>query len=58
MSKHNAIAPSGVEEPFGPLSELLLQGAKQLIHQAVDAEHELLRQFDPCRTQRWQGGGA
>ena len=47
MSKHNAIAPSGVEEPFDPLSELLLQGAKQLVHQAVDAElHELLRQFE------------
>ncbi len=56
MSKHSAIAPSGVEEPFDPLSELLLQGAKQLVHQAVDAElHELLRQFDPCRT---QGGKA
>ena len=42
MSKHNAIAPRGVEEPFDPLSELLLQGAKQLVHQAVDAElHEL-----------------
>ncbi len=52
MSKHNAIAPRGVEEPFDPLSELLLQGAKQLVHQAVDAElHELLRQFEHCRTQ-------
>ena len=56
MSKHNAIAPRGVEEPFDPLSELLLQGAKQLVHQAVDAElHELLRQFEHCRT---QGGNA
>ncbi len=56
MSKHNAMAPSGVEESFDPLSELLLQGAKQLVHQAVDAElHELLRQFEHCRT---QGGKA
>ena len=55
MSKHNAIAPRGVEEPFDPLSELLLQGAKQLVHQAVDAElHELLRQFEHCP----QGGNA
>ena len=56
MSKHNAIDPRGVEEPFDPLSELLMQGAKQLVHQAMDAElHELLRQFEHCRT---QGGNA
>ena len=46
MSKDSAIDLRCVEKSVAPLSELLLQGAKHLIRQAVDAElQELLGKF-------------
>lgn len=38
MGKSNVVGISGREESVDPLTELLRRGARELIHQAVEAE--------------------
>ena len=44
MGKSNVVGISGREESVDPLTELLRRGARELIHQAVEAE--LNTEFD------------
>lgn len=51
MSKNNVIEFQGRESRSDPLTEMLRVGARQLIHQAVEAElHEVLAQHGDRRT--------
>jgi putative transposase len=51
MNKHNVISLQDREQVSDPLTELLQTGARQLIHQAVEAElNDFLSQFAGQRT--------
>jgi transposase-like protein len=55
MNKHNVISLQDREQVSDPLTELLQTGARQLIHQAVEAElEEFLGQFAGQRTDTGQ----
>lgn len=57
MGKNNVIALQDRETIADILTETLREGAKQLIHQAVEAElHELLSQHAHCRTKDGRAG--
>lgn len=42
MKKNNVIELEGRDENWDPLTDMLREGAQQLIHQAVDAELQWL----------------
>ena len=51
MSKHNVIDIEGPAKNVDPLTELIRDGAKMLIHRAVEAELEtLLEEYSDCQT--------
>ena len=57
MSKSNIIDLEGREEKTDPLTELLRQGARDLIQQAVESELQgLLREHDDRRTEDGKAG--
>ena len=57
MSKNNIINLEGREEKIDPLTELLRQGARDLIQQAVESELQgLLREHDDRRTEDGKAG--
>jgi putative transposase len=52
MSKNNVVELKGRDELIDPLTELLVDGARQLIAQAVESElHELMEQYSDRRTE-------
>jgi transposase-like protein len=52
MSKNNVVELNGRDELVDPLTELLVDGARQLIAQAVESElHELMEQYSDRRTE-------
>ena len=57
MNKSNVIELAGRETNIDPLTELLRNGAQQLIHQAVESElEELLSQHSERRTEAGHAG--
>lgn len=57
MKENSVVQLAGRDEIKDPLTELLRQGAKQLIHQAVEAEfQELLEQHSDSRTEDGRAG--
>ena len=58
MDKHNVVELQDREILSDPLTEMLREGAMQLIHQAVEAElQDLLVQHAERRTRRGEDGG-